>query len=216
VFAMRYTAAQPALRQRLKVQRGERDFVTALARGLERDARFSGQQVEQLALPTLPAGRATARHHRSQPVTLCALGYMEESDKRFRPPPKVLTLAQAYLSSNLLPRIARPLGERVSADCRIVSVSILHETEVIYVARSTNKRLSALLGDVGSRRPPIARRWARFWLAHCRNARSCHFRAVELQAADRPHDHRRIRTQGAAREIRKQGSASATSRWSSI
>src|SRR5262249_45384597 len=33
------------------------------------------------------------------------------------------------------------------------SVSILHEWEVIYVARSSNRRLNALLGDVGSRPP---------------------------------------------------------------
>jgi IclR family transcriptional regulator, pca regulon regulatory protein len=169
---------------RLKVQRGERDFVTALARGLDVMRAFSGQQAEQLALAdvaklvALP--RATVRRSL---ITLCALGYMEESDKRFRLAPKVLTLAQAYLSSNLLPRIARPLVERVSAElAESCSVSILHETEVIYVARSTNKRLSALLGDVGSRRPAYCTSMGRVLLAHLpERSLEAYFRAVELK-----------------------------------
>jgi len=75
--------------RRVKVQRGERDFVTALARGLDVMRAFSGQQAEELALADIAKlvalPRATVRRSL---ITLCALGYVEESDKRFRSPRK--------------------------------------------------------------------------------------------------------------------------------
>jgi IclR family pca regulon transcriptional regulator len=186
LFAMRTATRKPApgLR-RTTVQRSQRDFVTALARGLDVMRAFSGQQDEQLGLADIAnvvrLPRATVRRSL---ITLCALGYMEENDKRFRLAPKVLTLAQAYLSSNLLPRIARPFVERVSeALGESCSVSILHDTEVIYVARSTNKRLAALLGDVGARRPAYCTSMGRVLLAHLPEASlDAYFRKVELKA----------------------------------
>jgi IclR family pca regulon transcriptional regulator len=93
-----------------------------------------------------------------------------------------LTLAQAYLSSNLLPRVAHPVVERISTQLgESCSVSILHETEVIYVARSTNKRLAALLGDVGARRPAYCTSPGRVLLAHLpERDLNAYFRTVEL------------------------------------
>jgi IclR family pca regulon transcriptional regulator len=185
LFAMRTLRRKPARAlRRIKSQRGEGDFVTALARGLDVMRAFSGQQAEQLTLADIAKlvqlPRATVRRSL---ITLCALGYIEESDRRFRLAPKVLTLAQAYLSSNLLPRIARPVVERVSTELsESCSVSILHDTDVIYVARSTNKRLSALLGDVGSRRPAYCTSMGRVLLAHLPEPTlDAYFRAVELE-----------------------------------
>ncbi len=182
---MRTAGRKPALSaQRLMARRGQRDFVTALARGLDVMRAFSSRQEEQLSLADIAKlvqlPRATVRRSL---ITLCALGYVEESGKVFRLAPKVLTLAQAYLSSNLLPRVARPFVERVSSElAESCSVSILHEAEVIYVARSTNKRLSALLGDVGSRRPAYCTSMGRVLLAHLSEASlDEYFRAVELK-----------------------------------
>src|SRR5579859_2245800 len=106
LFAMRTGVRKPALgARRIMGHRGQRDFVTALARGLDVMRVFSGQHDEQLSLADIAKlvklPRATVRRSL---ITLCALGYMEERDKRFRLAPKVLTLAQSYLSSNLLPR----------------------------------------------------------------------------------------------------------------
>jgi IclR family pca regulon transcriptional regulator len=185
LFGMRTVGRKPALdAQRIMVRRGQRDFVTALARGLDVMRAFSSRREEQLTLADVAKlvqlPRATVRRSL---ITLCALGYVEESGKVFRLAPKVLTLAQAYLSSNLLPRVARPFVERVSSElAESCSVSILHEAEVIYVARSTNKRLSALLGDVGSRRPAYCTSMGRVLLAHLSEASlDEYFRAVELK-----------------------------------
>jgi IclR family pca regulon transcriptional regulator len=163
-------------------KRDERDFVTALARGLDVMRAFSGRD-ERLTLSEIAQSvdlpRATVRRSL---ITLAALGYVQEDGKFFRLAPKVLTLAQAYLSSNLLPRLAQPVVERVSMQLgESCSVSILHETEVIYVARSTNKRLAALMGDVGTRRPAYCTSMGRVLLAYLPECeRDAYFRAVEL------------------------------------
>lgn len=163
-------------------EREERDFVTALARGLDVMRAFSGRD-ERLTLSEIAqiVGLPRATVRRSL-ITLIALGYMQEDGKFFRLAPKVLTLAQAYLSSNLLPRLAQPVVERVSTQLgESCSVSILHETEVIYVARSTNKRLAALMGDVGARRPAYCTSMGRILLAHLPASELAeYFKAVDL------------------------------------
>jgi IclR family transcriptional regulator, pca regulon regulatory protein len=161
-----------------------RSFVTALARGLEVIRAFAGRD-ERLTLSEIAQAvdlpRATVRRSL---ITLSALGYVQDDNKFFRLAPKVLTLAQAYLSSNLLPRVAQPVVERISTQLgESCSVSILHEIEVIYVARSTNKRLAALLGDVGARRPGYCTASGRVLLAHLpERDLNAYFRAVELVA----------------------------------
>jgi IclR family pca regulon transcriptional regulator len=145
-----------------------RDYVVALARGLEVMRAYSDNK-EVMTLSEIAKAanlpRATARRSL---ITLEALGYVSGDGKLFRLAPKVLTLARAYLSSNLLPRAAYPFLESLSAKLggASCSVSILHEWEVIYVARSSNRRLNALLGDVGSRRPAYCTSMGRVLLAH--------------------------------------------------
>jgi IclR family pca regulon transcriptional regulator len=201
------TSAQPAPAPAPKGDtREQREYVTALARGLEVIRAFAGQD-EELTLAEIAKivdlPRATVRRSL---ITLGALGYIEEKGRFFRLAPKVLTLAQAYLSSNLLPRVANPFVQQVSADLgESCSVSILHGTEIIYVVRSINKRLSALLGDVGSRRPAHCTSMGRVLLAHLSERDlDAYFAAVELKALT-PHtvtDEDEIRSQLA--KIRKQ------------
>ena len=165
----------------------QRDYVTALARGLEVVRAFSGQE-EHLSLGDISKivelPRATVRRSL---ITLVALGYVEEKGKLFRLAPKVLTLAQAYLSSNLLPRVAHSFVQHVSAELDDpCSVSILHGTEIIYVARSTNRRLSVLIGDVGTRRPAYCTSMGRVLLAHLSDRDlKTYFDSVELKALTR-------------------------------
>jgi len=158
---MPYAAKRPNIAKR-------RDYVVALARGLEVMRAYSDNK-EVMTLSEIAKAanlpRATARRSL---ITLEALGYVSGDGKYYRLAPKVLTLARAYLSSNLLPRAAYPFLESLSAELggASCSVSILHEWEVIYVARSSNRRLNALLGDVGSRRPAYCTSMGRVLLAH--------------------------------------------------
>jgi IclR family pca regulon transcriptional regulator len=132
-----------------------RDFMQVLARGLMVMEGFSGRDeymtVAELAkVVGLP--RATVRRCL---LTLKMLGYVETNgEKFFRLAPKVLVLAQAYISSSLLPRIAQPVIERVSENLNeSCSVSILYGEDIIYVARSARRRRGSLLRDVGSSLP---------------------------------------------------------------
>lgn len=148
-------------------KRHKRDQITSLARGLAVIKAFSGHDehmtlAEIAKIVDLP--RATVRRCL---LTLEALGYVEAHDKFFRLAPQVLTLAQAYLSSSLLPRVASSFLERLSEQLgESCSVSVLHGDQVIYVARSTRKRLASLHRDVGTRLPAYCTSMGRVLLAY--------------------------------------------------
>ncbi len=143
-----------------------RNYVTALARGLAVIKAFNGQPPQMTLsdvarVADLP--RATVRRCL---LTLQALGYARSSGRFFSLSPQVLTLAQAYLGSSVLPRVAQPFLERVSETiAESCSVSILHGEEVIYVARSTRKRMASLHRDVGTHLPAFCTSMGRVLLA---------------------------------------------------
>lgn len=143
-----------------------RNYVTALARGLAVIRAFSGQN-QQLTLSDVARvaelPRATVRRCL---LTLQALGYVDVAGRFFSLSPQVLTLAQAYLRSSVLPRVAQPFLERVSETIgESCSASILHGAEVIYVARSSRKRIASLHRDVGTHLPAHCTSMGRVLLA---------------------------------------------------
>jgi IclR family pca regulon transcriptional regulator len=143
-----------------------RDYVTALARGLSVMKAFS-DQAERLTLSDVARivdlPRASVRRAL---FTLEALGYVESSGRYFSLTPRVLTLAQAYLSSSPVPRVAQSFLEKVSeALGESCSLSILHDNEVIYIARSARKRLGSLHRDVGTHLPAHCTSMGRVLLA---------------------------------------------------
>jgi len=78
----------------------------------------------------------------------------------------VLTLAQAYLSSSPVPRVAQSFLEKVSETLgESCSLSILHHDEVIYIARSARKRIGSLHRDVGTHLPAHCTSMGRVLLA---------------------------------------------------
>jgi IclR family pca regulon transcriptional regulator len=144
-----------------------RDYMQVLARGLAVMEGFAGRDeymtlAELAKITKLP--RATVRRCL---LTLMSLGYVETNgEKFFRLAPKVLVLAQAYMSSSLLPRIAQPVIERLSETLNeSCSVSILYGDQIIYVARSARKRRGSLLRDVGSSLPAHVTSMGRVLLA---------------------------------------------------
>ncbi|WP_043833753.1 IclR family transcriptional regulator domain-containing protein [Muricoccus aerilatus] len=159
-----------------------RDFVTALARGLSVMRAFTAED-QDLTLSDLSKrvglSRATVRRCL---LTLQALGYVQSSGHFFRLSPQVLTLAQAYLSSSLLPRVAQPFLERTSEELgQSCSVSVLYGTEVIYVARSARRRLGSLNRDVGTHLPAYCTSMGRVLLGHLPEAElDLFFRSAEL------------------------------------
>lgn len=143
-----------------------RDYVTALARGLAVMRAFSDQS-QRLTLSDIAriVGLPRASVRRAL-FTLEKLGYVEAEDRFFSLAPQVLTLAQAYLSSSPVPRVAQNFLERVSETLgQSCSLSILNEDEVIYIARSTRKRIGSLNRDVGTHLPAHCTSMGRVLLA---------------------------------------------------
>jgi IclR family pca regulon transcriptional regulator len=143
-----------------------RSYVESLARGLAVIRAFR-EQSDRLTLADVSriTGLSRATVRRSL-LTLEALGYAESSGRYFSLSPQVLTLAQAYLSSSPVPRVAQSFLERVSEQLdESCSLSILHHDEVIYIARSAKKRIGSLHRDVGTHLPAHCTSMGRVLLA---------------------------------------------------
>jgi len=149
-----------------KIAPTDRDFITALARGLEL-LQVCGSSETGLSLAQIAQrsglSRGTVRRFL---LTLGALGYVACDGRLYCLTPKVLALGNAYLSSTPLPRVARPFLERISrqlnASC---SLSILDGAEIVYVSRVQTGRIMAVDLGVGSRLPAAATAMGRVLLA---------------------------------------------------
>ncbi|MDR3522476.1 MAG: IclR family transcriptional regulator C-terminal domain-containing protein [Acetobacteraceae bacterium] len=165
-----------------------RNYVTALARGLEVIRAFTGHN-QQMTLADIARvsdlPRATVRRCL---ITLQTLGYVESQGRFFSLTPHVLTLAQAYLRSSVLPRVAQPFLEGVSeATGESCSASILNGAEVIYVARSSRKRIASLHRDVGTHLPAYCTSMGRVLLAALSPAELDGFLGRAVLEAHTPH-----------------------------
>jgi IclR family pca regulon transcriptional regulator len=99
-------------------------------------------------------------------LTLAKLGYANFDGKFFRLTPRILRLGRAYLASTPLPRIVQPFLERLSETCgESCSASILDGTEIVYVARSSQRRVMSIGLSVGSRLPAYCASMGRVLLA---------------------------------------------------
>ncbi len=87
-------------------------------------------------------------------LTLESLGYVETDGRLFKLTPRVLTLATAYLSSNVVPAVAQPVVERVCRELgETCSVGVLDGPDSVFVARASPKRIISVDLAVGYRLP---------------------------------------------------------------
>jgi len=142
------------------------DFVQSLERGLAVIRAFDAEHRE-LALSEVARStgltRAAARRFL---LTLVKLGYVNFSQGRFSLRPRVLELGYAYLSSLSLPEVSMPhmerLVARVNESC---SISVLDDTDIVYVARVPTRRIMSITLAVGTRLPAFATSMGRVLLA---------------------------------------------------
>lgn len=141
-------------------------FIQSLQRGLAVIRAFSADAPTQSL--TEIAGRAglTRAAARRFLLTLVDLGYARSDGRLFSLTPRVLELGYAYLSSFSLTQIAEPhmqaLVEEVHESC---SMSVLDETDVVYVARVPSARIATVAISVGTRFPAHATSMGRVLLA---------------------------------------------------
>ncbi len=125
-----------------------------LAKGLKVIEAFSAEhprlsisQAAEIAM----LDRATTRRCL---LTLAELGYAAYDGKFFTVTPKVLRLGTGCLATMPLPRIVQPLLDQLSERIgQSTSVSILDETEIVYVGRAAQRRVMSIALMPGSRLP---------------------------------------------------------------
>lgn len=150
----------------------DRDFVTALASGLEVILAFDETQprmtLSEVAHRT-SMNRARARRFL---LTLHALGYVRKQGRYFELAPRVLQLGYAFLSANNYRSVIQQVLEDITAECgESSSLGVLDGDDVIYIARSSSRhRLMAITLSVGTRLPATHTSMGRVLLAQMPDA----------------------------------------------
>ncbi len=133
-----------------------RDFVEALARGLDILASF-GVDHRGMSLTEVAAAAGLARPTaRRLLLTLEELGYVRSCDGTFELTPKVMNLGMAYVSALGLWDIARPhLESLVARTGESSSMAQLDGSDIVYVARVSVPKLIALRVEIGTHFPAV-------------------------------------------------------------
>ncbi len=144
----------------------ERDLMGGLAKGLRVIEAFSAEHPRlsiSQAAEIAGLDRATTRRCL---LTLAELGYAAYDGKYFTVTPKVLRLGTGCLAAMPLPRIVQPVLDTLSEKIgQSTSVSILDDTEIVYVARAAQRRVMSISLMPGSRLPAYCTSMGRVLLA---------------------------------------------------
>lgn len=149
------------------VKPGDRDFVGALASGLDVLLAFNAEH-PRMTLSEVAArtgmDRAKARRFL---LTLQALGFAKRTGRQFELTARVLQLGYAYQASNQYRSTIQEHLERITAELsESSSLAVLDGQEVVYVVRSSAPhRLMAITLSVGTRLPAAYTSMGRVLLA---------------------------------------------------
>ncbi|MEW2289466.1 IclR family transcriptional regulator C-terminal domain-containing protein [Streptomyces sp. NPDC047841] len=143
------------------------DFSEALARGLAVLSAF-GKDRKRLTQADLARqlglSRATVRR---AVLTLEHLGYLVADGRAYELTPRVLGLAGAYLTSNLISTVVQPVCDRVCAQFKAsCSAAVLDGDEAVMIARAIRQSLLIVGSGVGYRVPAASSALGKVLLAH--------------------------------------------------
>lgn len=142
------------------------DFVQSLDRGIAVIRSFSAATPRQtLSDVSRETGltRATARRLL---LTLEQLGYVRSDGRYFELTARVLDIGYSFVSSLNLNDIAQPYLESFSEEVHeSSSVSVLDETDIVYIARVPTKRIMTVSIGLGSKFPAYQTSMGRVLLA---------------------------------------------------
>ncbi|MBV9048084.1 MAG: helix-turn-helix domain-containing protein [Solirubrobacterales bacterium] len=142
------------------------DFVQSLERGLAVIRAFDAEHRELALSEVARATGLTRAAARRFLLTLAELGYVNVSEGRFSLRPRVLELGYAYLSGLSLPEAAQPHMEKLVARVNeSSSISVLDDTDIVYVVRVPTRRIMSITLSVGTRLPGFATSMGRVLLA---------------------------------------------------
>jgi IclR family pca regulon transcriptional regulator len=142
------------------------DFIQSLERGLAVMNSFTRERTNQTLSEVAQITGLTRATARRVLLTLTELGYMHHKNRSFSLTPKMLDLGYSYLSSLEVVEVAQQPMERLVEEVReSSSMSVLDESDIVYVARVPTKRIMTIALAVGSRLPAYATSMGRVLLS---------------------------------------------------
>ena len=143
-----------------------KDFVEALARGLEVIRSFDRlhvkQTISQISERTMLARPTVLRLL----LTLEELGYVRSQDNHYSLTPKVVDLGMAYVSALGLYGVAKPHLENLSkAIDQTVSIAELDGSDIVYTGRAEVPKIVSVGVTLGARLPSTSTALGRVLLA---------------------------------------------------
>ncbi|MGD1876822.1 MAG: IclR family transcriptional regulator C-terminal domain-containing protein [Kiloniellaceae bacterium] len=142
------------------------EFVEALAKGLGILESFDATHPEMTLSEVARRVGLTPAAARRSLLTLSALGYVGQTNKRFHLRPKVMTLGSAFYFSARIDEVLQPdLRELVERFGDASSVGTLDGHDVIYIAHVSVQRARRAAAVVGARYPAYATSLGRVLMA---------------------------------------------------
>lgn len=150
----------------MAAEAADRDHMAALEKGLAVIACFDARNPRLAIADVARATELSRAAARRCLLTLTRLGYAAFDGKYFTLTPRVLRLGYAWLSSTALPQLVQPFLERLSEETHeSCSASLLDGHEIVYIARSAQRRIMSVGLSVGSRLPGFCSSMGRVLLA---------------------------------------------------
>jgi IclR family pca regulon transcriptional regulator len=144
-----------------------RDFVTALARGLNVIEAFTATQPEMTISEVAAATALSPATARRCLLTLESLGYVRAHGRRYLLCPRVLSLGNAYVESMNLREVAQMfLQDLVASFHDAASLTVLSGNDVLYVAHVASTMPTRFTRHAGARLPAHATSTGLLLLAH--------------------------------------------------
>lgn len=144
----------------------ERDLMGGLMKGLKVIEAFTAERTRLSISEAAEASGLDRATTRRCLLTLSEGGYADYDGKFFTLTPRVLRLGTGCLAAMPLPRIVQPMLDSLSQEIgESTSVSILDDTEIVYVARAAQRRVMSIALMPGSRLPAYCTSMGRVLLA---------------------------------------------------
>lgn len=133
----------------------QRDFINSLSKGLAVIQAFSGDNRALTLAQAAARTRLSRAAARRVLMTLEELGFAaREGERHFVLTPRVLSLGYAYLSSMPLWNFAQPVMEALVGELgETCSLSVIDDTELVYVQRIPIRRILSRGSTIGTRLP---------------------------------------------------------------
>ena len=142
------------------------EFVQSLARGISVVRSFSSDAPRQTLSDVARSTGLTRATARRLLLTLEELGYVRSDGRYFELTARILDIGYSYVASLNLNDIAQPYLESFSEVVReSSSVSVLDDTDIVYIARVPTKRIMTVAIGLGSRFPAFQTSMGRVLLA---------------------------------------------------